>query len=191
MIARGFASSAVLVDADADACALARRNVDENRATARVEHGDALDVARRHRGRAGAVVCNPPYFEPGTARARTNGSSARIGELDRFVRAARELVGQRARAHFVYPTHSLSRLLRCFHASGLEPKRVRFVHANASSPSRVVLVSASATKPGGVVVDPPLVERDGDAYTEEMSRVLGLSARRADDRARSRKPRAR
>ncbi len=184
MIARGFAARAVLVDSDGDACDLARKNVDANGFDARVEHGDVLDVARRHKGRAAVVVCNPPYFEEGAARPRSSAPRARIGNLDRFVRAAREVLGRRGRAHFVYPANNFAALLSAFRASGLEAKRARFVHAAASAPARVVLVEARASKPGGLVVEAPLVERTSARhadYTDEMKIILGIT--RGDDRA--------
>lgn len=181
MIARGFASRAVLVDADADACELAKKNVDANAAVARVEHGDVLEVARRLRGSATRVVCNPPYFAEGAARARIAAPRARIGDLDRFARATREILGHRGVAHYVYPAHGFAALLRSFRAFGLEAKRARFVHATASAPARVVLASARVSKPGGLVVEAPLVERVARDYTDEMKRILGLT--READRA--------
>jgi len=180
MLARGFAKRAVLVDADEDACALAEENARENGVDARVARGDVLDVARALRGQAGAIVCNPPYFEEGSGRARAHGASARIGDVDRFVRATRELLGRSARAHFVYPAHNLARLFRSFRDAGLEPKRLRFVHATPAAAARVALVTASASKPGGLVVDAPLIERAGPKhadYSDEMRAILGIAAR--------------
>ena len=187
MIARALADRAVLVDVDPRACELARENVARSGARVTVSCADVLEAAREHRGRASLVVCNPPYFEPGTARpaawsahavdgsaARGTSRTAKIGELARFVRAARELLARRGRACFVYPAHDLSRVLATFRASGLEAKRLRFVHATASAPARVALVEARAAKPGGLVVLPPLVERRGGAYTDEAARALGI-----------------
>jgi len=174
MIARGFAKQALLVDADEAACELAVANVMHNGADADVMCGDALDVARKNRGVAATIVCNPPYFEPGTARVAKSRARARSGELERFVKAARELLGKRGRACFVYPASNLARLFETLRASGLEPKRLRFVHATASDPARVVLVEARAAKPGGLVIAPPLIERESGAYTREMKALLGV-----------------
>ena len=190
VIARGLAERAVLVDVDARACELARANVAKNGARAEVVCADVLAFARGARGRAALVVCNPPFFEPGTARvARGSGAAvdgsaeggtsrmAKVGELDRFVRAAREVLGRGGRACFVYPASDSARLLATLRAVGLEPKRLRFVHATAAAPARVVLVEARAAKPGGLVALAPLVERDGPRhadYTDETARILGL-----------------
>lgn len=174
MIARGFAKQALLVDADVTSCELAVANVMHNGVDADVMCGDALDVARKNRGVAATVVCNPPYFEPGTARVSASAARARHGELERFARASRELLGRRGRACFVYPASNLARLFETLRASGLEPKRLRLVHATPGAPARVVLVEARAAKPGGLVIAPPLVERESNAYTREMKALLGV-----------------
>jgi tRNA1Val (adenine37-N6)-methyltransferase len=198
LIARALAESAVLIDCDAAACALARANVERNGARAEVVCADVLDAARARRGRASLVVCNPPYFEPGSARVSASAGAAvrtaKVGALERFVRAARELLGRRGRACFVYPASDLSRLFSCLRAAGLEPKRLRLVHATARAPARVALVEARASKAGGLAVLPALVERDGPGhgdYTAETARALGLTGRRGAGRGRSRTPSAR
>jgi tRNA1Val (adenine37-N6)-methyltransferase len=177
MIARGFATRAVLVDVDQDSCELAKTNVDDNHADATIVCGDVLDVAGDHAAKARVVVCNPPYWEPGTARVRRSQSRARVGDVDRFVRAARRMLGHRGRACFVYPAAEVARLFATLRAHGFEPKRLRFVHPTGRAPARVVLLEARATKPGGLVLLAPLIERDGPshgAYTEEAARALGL-----------------
>ncbi len=179
MIARGFASRAVLVDADRTACALAKRNVEANAVGAEVAVGDVLEVARERRGQAALVVSNPPYFAPGKGRVSKASAPARTGDLDRFVVAAREVLGRRGRVCFVYPASDLARLVAAFRAVGLEPKRLRLVHSRASAPARIALLEARATKPGGLVVEAPLVERDGPRasdYSVEAARALGLRA---------------
>ncbi len=179
MMARALASRAVLVDVDEAACALARDNVERNGARADVVCGDALEIAKKRRGEAALVVCNPPYFEPGTGRVARNSGASRVGEVDRFVRATREILGRRGRACYVYPASELARLVSSLRASGLEPKRLRMVHATAGAPARIALVEARASKAGGLLVLAPLVERDGPRhadYTAEMSKLLGLTS---------------
>ena len=174
MIARGFAKQALLVDVDEAVCELAVANVMHNGADIDVMCGDALDVARKNRGVASSVVCNPPYFEPGTARVSKASEKARSGELERFGRAAREFLGKRGRAHFVYPATDLARLLVTLRGAGLEAKRLRLVHAKADAPARVALVEARVAKAGGLAIAPPLVERDTHGYTRQMKTLLGL-----------------
>jgi tRNA1Val (adenine37-N6)-methyltransferase len=73
---------------------------------------------------------------------------------------------------FVYPAQELAGLLGRMADEGLHAKRLRMVHATASSPARVVLVEAVAGRAGGLIVEPPLVERDGGGYTDEMKAIL-------------------
>lgn len=176
MLARALAQAGVLVDDDEDACALARRNIEANGSRATVIAGDVLEVARAHPGRASLVVCNPPYFPPGTTRSR---GRARVGDVERFVHAARTVLGHRGRACFVYPASALAPLMATCRARGLEPKRLRFVHATGGVAARVALLEVRASKSGGLVVLPPLVERSGPRhadYTDETARALGLNA---------------
>jgi tRNA1Val (adenine37-N6)-methyltransferase len=189
------AEKVILVDIDRAATEAARANLVENGWTERgaVVHAD---VARLPRGAAELVVCNPPYVAPGRGRLPKHPATARArsGELASFTRAARALLGKRARACFVYPARELGALWVALHASGLVPKRLRAVHADAASPARIVLVEACAAKPGGLAVEPPLVERDAGGYTAEMRAIVAgepVSATRAVDRARSHTPHAR
>jgi len=138
-----------------------------------------LDVANERRGQASLVVCNPPYFAPTAVRpSKARGTRARVGDLDRFVRAARAVLGRRGRACFIYPSSDVVRLFASLRAAGLEPKRLRLVHPSAKAPARVAMVEARASKPGGLITLPPLLERDGPRhadYTREAARALGLS----------------
>lgn len=164
----------VLVEIDEVAAAMARENLEVNRWSDRGEVvvGDVLDVARQHQGHADLVVCNPPYVAPGRGRVRPSELRARVGELGRFVEAARQVAGHRARACFVYPASEFGPLLARLAAEGLHGKRARFVHAAPEAPARVVLVEAQAGRAGGLHVMPPLVEREGDGYTAELRRLL-------------------
>jgi tRNA1Val (adenine37-N6)-methyltransferase len=178
MMARGFVSRAVLVDDDGTACKLALKNASGCGDNATVIHDDVLDAARGHPGRAALVVCNPPYFEPGTARTRRDAARARVGAVERFVRAARVLLGRKGRACFVYPASDVARLVETFRSQGLEPKRQRFVHPTRTTPARVVLMEVRASKAGGLVTQAPLVEREGprhDQYTSDAACALGLA----------------
>lgn len=172
----GGAERVTLVELDATAAALARRNLDDNGLGARGEVvcGDVLEAARARRGEADLVVCNPPYVAPGRGRVPQGDAraAARSGDLTRFVEAARLACGRRARACFVYPAPELVSLVGLLRAWGLEPKRLRFVHATASRDARVVLVEAVPGKPGGLSIEPPLVERDGAGYSSELRHLL-------------------
>jgi tRNA1Val (adenine37-N6)-methyltransferase len=170
----GAARRVVFVEIDEQPAAMARRNLDVNGWTDRGEvvRGDVRDVARSRRGEAALVVCNPPYTAPGRGQVRPAEATARCGELEGFVHAARQVAGKRARVCFVYRAQELGALLASLADEGLHAKRMRFVHGTQEAPARVVLVEAQAGRPGGLFVLPPLVERDAQGYTREMENLL-------------------
>lgn len=157
----------LLVEIDGAAAAIAEENAATNGLAERVVVValDVLAAARAHAGTAALVVSNPPYFEPGTGRASRAAPQARMGELARFVEAARLLLGRRGRVCFVYPARDVVRLVATLRAAGLEPKRLQFVHAKRDRPARICLVEATPGKPGGLVTEPPLFEDESAAST--------------------------
>ena len=185
------AERVVMVEVDEISSETARENLAANGWAAQ---GEVVNTDVRtlepDAGRADLVVCNPPYVPPGRGRISEvrEKARARSGELDIFTRAARSVLGRRARACFVYPAHDLGALWCSLTAAGLEPKRLRTVHATDTSPARIVLVEARPAKPGGLVLEPPLVERSGGHYSPEVLAMLGgvVTPRlRAGDPARS------
>jgi len=170
----GAVRRVVFVEIDEAPAAMARRNLDANgwAAQGEVVCGDVRDVARARQGQAALVVCNPPYLTPGRGRVAPMQARARVGNLETFVEAARQIAGRRARVCFVYPAHELTALLAVLAAEGLHAKRLRFVHASAPAPARLALVEARAGHSGGLFVLPPLVERNAHGYTPEMQELL-------------------
>jgi tRNA1(Val) A37 N6-methylase TrmN6 len=57
---------------------------------------------------------------------------------------------------------------------------MRFVHSAPGAAARVALVEAQAGHAGGLIVVPPLVERQGGAYTPEMEALLSQRAATRD-----------
>src|SRR5205807_410275 len=99
--------------------------LEANAMTARAEVFGAVEgLGAKHPAEADLVVCNPPYFTPGTGpegpsllRAR-----ARYAPLDGFLAAVSAVLGARGRACFVYPAQELPRLFAGFEAVRLVPK---------------------------------------------------------------------
>jgi tRNA1Val (adenine37-N6)-methyltransferase len=170
------ATRVVFVEIDAKAAALSAENISANGWSARAEAitADVRDVALTRNAVADLVVCNPPFFAPGRGRPAQTPSRAvaRGGELAHFVMAARTLLGRRGRACFVYPALELVTLATTLRAAGLEPKRARFVHATSAAAARIVLVEAVAGKAGGLRIAPPVVERSGSGYSQELATLL-------------------
>lgn len=171
----GLADAVTLVEIDPSVAALAEENIEENdfSGIARVVREDVrhveADVAS-----ADLVVCNPPYVPPGRGRPPAAAvTTAKYGELDAFVAAARRIAGRRARVAFVYPAIEATTLLETLRSAGLEPKRLRTVHARAAERARVVLVECVAGKPGGLAIEPPFVENDAaGGRSPELEQLL-------------------
>jgi tRNA1Val (adenine37-N6)-methyltransferase len=164
----------VFVELERRAAEIAERNLAANGwgEKGEVVHADVTEVARSRRGEASLVVCNPPYVAPGRGRVAASQVRARVGEVEVFVAAARQVAGKKARVCFVYPAQELGALLGTLQREGLHAKRMRMVHALADAPARVALVEARAGRAGGLIVAPALVERDAGGYTPEMSALL-------------------
>ncbi len=180
-----------LIEIDPMLAELAARNLAENGWNERgyVECSNVLFVSSTLREPADLVVCNPPYVAPHRGRPPLDHvGQAKVGDLDPFVRAARETVGRRGRACFVYPAIEGTTLLGTLRAHGLEPKRLRPVHGSPHTAARVLLVEAAPGKHGGLVIEPPLFEtRDQGAMSEALAALL-RAPRQEDDRAQSRMP---
>jgi tRNA1Val (adenine37-N6)-methyltransferase len=176
LAAVGGARAVALIEAEPELVALARENLVRAGGRGTVH---ACDLARQRLPaellqHAELVVCNPPFFPSARGTpARENARRARSGELEPFVRAARALLsGPRARAAFCYPAGELAHLLSTAEDAKLVPKRLRFVHARSDNPARLALIELRLAKPGGLVVLPPLVEWNGRARTDELSRIV-------------------
>ena len=169
------------VELDETLAALATQNVQDNGWAERAEvlHADATDAAKQLRAAANLVVCNPPYVPPGRGRVPAEQlRSAKYGQLDTFVEAARKIAGSRARVCFVYPAIEATTLLPTLRTRGLEPKRLRAVHGRATDKARVVLVEAVAGRPGGLAIEPPFIETDvRGSRTRELAELLASPRR--------------
>jgi tRNA1Val (adenine37-N6)-methyltransferase len=170
------AERVVMVEIDDTSSEAARANLAANGWAAKgdVMHSDVRGLGS-DASRADLVVCNPPYVAPGRGRIPQGRERARArnGDLDIFTRAARSVLGRRARACFVYPAQDLGALWEALSAAGLEPKRMRAVHATDTSSARIVLIEARPAKPGGLVLEAPLIERSGGHYSPEVLAILG------------------
>lgn len=170
----GAAHQVVFVELDPVTAALAKRNLEANGWGDRGEviRADVREVAEPRRGAANLIVCNPPYVAPGRGRVPPAEALARSGEVEIFVRAARQIGGRHARFAFVFPASELTHLLATLANSGLYAKRLRFVHATGDVPARIVLVETVAGRPGGLSVLPALVERTESGYSPQMLEIF-------------------
>ncbi|MEQ1506762.1 MAG: methyltransferase, partial [Myxococcota bacterium] len=172
MLHFGAADRVTMIEIDPYLAGLAAENAAEN------GWGDCITVTTGNVADpceldADLVVCNPPYVPPGRGRLPAAPiRTAKHGELDVFLDAARAFAGRRARACFVYPAIEATTLLAGLRARGLEPKRIRSVQAHATDAARVVLVEAVAGRPGGLLIEPPFIERAHGAPSLALDELL-------------------
>jgi tRNA1(Val) A37 N6-methylase TrmN6 len=174
----GAIRRAALVERELLLSGLARRNLRAAGLSGAVYSTDLCDggLPVELAGKADLVVSNPPFFEPGSARASSHylDAAARQGTVEPFLAAAAlALRGSRGRAAFVYPARALQSFLEEAANVRLFAKRLRFVHARVELPARMALVELRRTKPGGLEVEPPLIEWTGPGVrSAEVSKLL-------------------
>ena len=100
------------------------------------------------------VVCNPPYFPPGSGRESAS-PAARLarheqpGTLDEVVAAASRLLRFGGRFCLCHRPERLADVVAALRRRGLEPKRLRMVqHDAAGAPGLVLLECRRGGKPG-------------------------------------------
>lgn len=163
---------------------LARRNADENGLGARVavercDVADARAMKERLRGAShDLVVSSPPFFATAAGPTVDESEEALARHelklsLADLAREARRLLVPGGRAAIVYPSDRLLALLGALDAEGVRPTRLRFIHPRAEAPAQRALVEAQKGARAGLVVEPPLVVRAGEGYTDEVKRALG------------------
>jgi len=168
---------------DADAAALAQKNVFLNGLDDRVAilHEDVLHV-RQHLpvSSCDLVVSNPPYRKQG--RGRLNPHPGRLSArhettagLSDFLAAAKYLVKPiTGRICLIYHPDRFVELMVEAVAQKLAVVRLRMVHGLPDAPAKVFLVELSkGRKSADLQIMPPLIVRsDTDKYTDEVNSIL-------------------
>ena len=164
------------IDIQPAAVALAERAAAENRLTDRLMFR-CIDLrqVRQHfsTGSFDLVVCNPPYYPPGSGHLRREDSlsiarSELMCPLDALCAAAARALRWGGRFFLVHKPERLTDLLCALRAARLEPKRIRFVRHRAGSPVSLVLLESRLGGRPGLQYEPDLVlyEPDGSASAD-------------------------
>lgn len=165
------------IELDEDACVLARRTLEENRMDAKAICGDLRETPSLFpRGTAEAVVCNPPYFTPGSGAVAPGSRGTMRAELtatlEEVCAAASAALKYGGRFTLVYRVQRLADLVGACRAQGLEPKRMRLVqHRRESIPELVLLECRKGGHPGLAVEPTLLLENDDGTETEDVKRA--------------------
>lgn len=179
-------SRIVGVELQASMAALARRNVELNGLSGRIEilESDILQLGDILPANGfELVLANPPYRRQGTGRisphaGRDLARHESSATLEDFLLTSRRLVRSGGRICFIYHPERLVELLGLARVAKLAVRRLRMVHGDAGSPARMFMVELMKGSRGGLeVLAPLLVYNAAGGYTEEMLRIYGDSGR--------------
>ena len=118
------------------------------------------------------VVCNPPYFPPGSGRESAS-SAARLarheqpGTLDEVVAAASRLLRFGGRFCLCHRPERLADVVAALRRRGLEPKRLLTVQGAAASAPWLLLLEAKKGGKPGLRWEPPWLQ-DQPAHRQEI-----------------------
>ena len=130
------------------------------------------------------VVCNPPYFPPGSglpprSAARRTARTEENCTLEDVCRAAARLLRWGGAFCMVHKPERLTDLLCVLRGEGLEPKRLRLVSRRAEdAPSLLLLEARRGGRPGLAVEAPLVLETPEGGPTEELDRIYFREERR-------------
>ena len=128
-------------------------------------------------GSLDAIICNPPYGQPGqTLRNPSESLSLARHQTEEGLRGwltmAYRLLKGKGRLAMIYPAPRMLELMRQLSAAHLEPKRFRLVYPYADKPANLVLIEAQKDARPMLHPMPPLIvyEPDG-SMTGELRRI--------------------
>lgn len=146
------AASLSLIEVDANACELARRNLDRAGWSSRsaVLCADVAAVKTHDlRHAPNVLLSNPPYtpMHAGRPSRVAEIDLARRGDVTRFLQCASRLLADRAGGvcAVCYPVQGMTRLLADAARAGLQLQRATFVHARSDVSARLALVAFTPT----------------------------------------------
>ena len=184
LLAREADCHVTAVELQAAACALARKNVAENRLEDRmtVVEGDLRQIETLLPNRRfDCVVCNPPYYPVGSGKAAQSEAlaAARTEQyctLDDVCRAAAQLLNTGGCFCLVHLPGRLTDVLCTLRAHQLEPKRLRLVrHSADKAPSLLLIRTVRGGRPG-LQFDPDLILHAPDGSpSEEYNRIYHIT----------------
>lgn len=128
-----------------------------------------------------AVICNPPYGQPGKSLHNQTDLKAisRHQEKDtivRFFHSAFRILKGKGKIDLVYPAAQMLSVLTLLQSAHLEPKKIRMVYPNPDKPAYLVLIEAVKDARPLLHHMPPLIvyKRDGD-LTKELKSVYHIA----------------
>ena len=153
------------VELQEKAALLARRAAEENGLDACLSicHGDLREPkALFPTGSFDLVVCNPPYYDPGSGKTSASEAlqaarSEVTCTLEDVCRTASYLLRWGGEFCLVHKPERLTDVLCTMRSYHMEPKRLRFVCPTASAAPSLILVEGKRGGKSGLTILPPLI----------------------------------
>lgn len=123
------------------------------------------------------VVCNPPYFAPGSGGVSEGETTRRIRHegahtLTAVCDGAARLLQYGGRFCLCHRPERLPAVLAALTAAGLTPKRLQTVHNREGQPPWLVLIEARKGGRPGLKWEPPLVLEEADGRPSAIYRQI-------------------
>lgn len=147
------------VEIQADLCDMAKRSVNLNNLSEKIEilNLDIKNLYKNLNYEADVIVCNPPYFKSSPEFKNKNLDIAiarheHSTNLKEICLAAKRQLKFKGRFYIIYPTDRLIELIAALIESNLQPKKLQLVQANLKMPPHLVLIESVLGGNSGIKV---------------------------------------
>lgn len=168
---------AVGIELNADACALAKKNVEMNKLTDRIEiiEGDVRKIRDLIKAESfEKVICNPPYFDAEESGSKTQRATSRAqseGSIDDFVKAAAYALAFGGDFSIIYPASKITDLFCALRTNNLEPKKAVLIYPKLSKGVDTVIVTARKGGKCGISCETLIVMDEEGNYSEKVKEL--------------------
>jgi tRNA1Val (adenine37-N6)-methyltransferase len=160
---------------------IAKKNVIENSLDKRIQIlcEDMKSIAcNMVSGPVDIVVSNPPYRKMDSGRINPNSQRAVARheikiKLEEMLTVAGRILRTAGKFFTIYPADRTIDLLSGMRKTGIEPKRIRTIHSNQGAEAKLVLVEGAKGGGSGIkILDPLIIYKDQDNYTNEIEKMF-------------------
>ncbi|MBQ9308054.1 MAG: methyltransferase [Clostridia bacterium] len=127
------------------------------------------------------VICNPPYFPPGSAYVNPDPAlsvSRHQGEdgIRPWLTEAMRILKGHGRFSLIYPAQRMLEVMQALESAHLIPKRFRLVYPALDKGANLVLIEAQKDAKPLLHTEPPLIVYDKDGReSEEIRRIYHMA----------------
>jgi tRNA1(Val) A37 N6-methylase TrmN6 len=183
LIGRGKGERFFGIEIQPDYCEMAKRTMKINHLESQVTIccEDAGNADRLFQPcSVDAIICNPPYGEPGTglespfsdrAVARNQSENTLIS----FMKAAFRILKGKGKIHVIYPAAQMFQMMTVMKACHIEPKHFRLIYPRMTSPANLVMIEGvKDAKPGLHPMKPLIIFEENQDLTNELKSIYHI-----------------